>query len=94
MRAKEADVFVLDEPTSALDAEAEFQFFQQLNKLRKGKTTIFITHKYVTTTTADCIHFMSGGRIVEKGNHAELMAIQGEYARRYTIQTQGYTDEH
>ena len=81
-----------DEPTSALDVHAEHEFFQQLKTLRKGKTTIFITHKYVTTATADCIHFMKKGKIVERGNHAELMASNGEYARRYTLQTQGYTE--
>jgi ATP-binding cassette subfamily B protein len=92
IKAKDADLIILDEPTSALDAEAEYQFFQQLTKLRKDKTTIFITHKYVTTATADCIHFMKGGRIVERGSHAELMASEGEYARRYRFQTQGYTE--
>jgi len=91
IRAKEADLVILDEPTSALDVEAEHQFFQKLKSLRKDKTTIFITHKYVTTATADCIHFMQGGKIVEKGTHSELMANKGEYARRYTLQTQGYT---
>jgi ABC-type multidrug transport system fused ATPase/permease subunit len=92
IKAQDADLIILDEPTSALDAEAEYQFFQQLRTLRKDKTTIFITHKYVTTATADCIHFMKGGRIVERGSHAELMASQGEYAKRYRFQTQGYNE--
>jgi len=91
MKAKEADLMILDEPTSALDVGAEHQFFQQLKSTRKDKTTIFITHKYVTTATADCIHFMHEGKIVERGTHSELMANKGEYARRYTLQTQGYT---
>jgi ATP-binding cassette, subfamily B, bacterial len=90
LRAKDADLMILDEPTSALDVDAECQFFQQLKCLRRGKTTIFITHKYTTTWTADCIHFMQGGRIVERGTHEELLAMKGEYARRYTLQTQGY----
>lgn len=89
---KEADLVILDEPTSALDVEAEHRFFQQLKSLRKDKTTIFITHKYVTTATADCIHFMQGGKIVERGTHSELMADKGEYARRYALQTQGYAN--
>jgi ABC-type multidrug transport system fused ATPase/permease subunit len=93
IKAQDADLIILDEPTSALDAEAEYQFFQQLRTLRKDKTTIFITHKYVTTATADCIHFMKGGRIVERGSHAELMASQGEYAKRYRFQTQGYNEK-
>jgi ATP-binding cassette subfamily B protein len=91
IRAKEADLVILDESTSALGAEAEHRFFQQLKSLRKDKTTIFITHKYVMTATADCIHFMQGGKIVERGTHSELIAYKGEYARRYTLQTQGYT---
>ena len=92
LKGEDADLIILDEPTSALDVHAEHQFFQQLKTLRKGKTTIFITHKYVTTATADCIHFMKKGKIVERGNHTELMASNGEYARRYTLQTQGYTE--
>lgn len=92
MRAKDADLIILDEPTSALDVDAEYQFFQQLKKSRRGKTTIFITHKYVTTATADCIHFMQGGRIVERGTHAELMSGKGEYARRYILQTRGFAE--
>lgn len=90
MRAKTADLVILDEPTAALDVDAEVQFFQRLRESRKGKTTIFITHKYITTITADCIHFMQGGKITERGNHAQLMADQGEYARRFMLQTQGY----
>jgi ATP-binding cassette, subfamily B, bacterial len=92
LKGHDADLIILDEPTSALDVHAEHEFFQQLKTLRKGKTTIFITHKYVTTATADCIHFMKKGKIVERGNHAELMASNGEYASRYTLQTQGYTE--
>jgi len=92
LTSKEADLIILDEPTSALDVDAEFQFFQQLKKTRRDKTTIFITHKYVTTATADCIHFMARGKIVERGTHAELMAAKGEYARRYNLQTQGFAE--
>ena len=90
MKAKTADLVILDEPTSALDVDAEVRFFKQLRTSRNGKTTIFITHKYITTTTADCIHFIRGGKIIERGSHAELMANAGEYARLYRMQTQGY----
>ena len=92
MRAKTADLLIFDEPTSSLDIPSEMLFFQHLRESRKNKTTIFITHKYVTTPTADVIHFIQDGRIVERGSHSELMASQGEYARRYLAQTQGYLE--
>jgi ATP-binding cassette, subfamily B, bacterial len=90
MRASDADLMVLDEATSALDVKSEHQFFHRLKTLRKDKTTIFITHEYITTASADCIHFMQNGKIVEKGTHAELMENDGEYAKRYMLQTQGH----
>jgi ABC-type multidrug transport system fused ATPase/permease subunit len=86
----DAGILILDEPTSALDVEAEHSFFKQILLRRKGKTTIFITHKFNTTKSADCIVYIKDGRVWEWGSHEELLRLNGEYARLYRIQGEGY----
>lgn len=86
----DASLLILDEPTSALDVEAEHEFFKQIRARRRGKTTIFITHKFNTTKTADCVLFMKEGKVLEAGSHDELLKLNGEYARLYKIQSEGY----
>ena len=86
----DAGLLILDEPTSALDVEAEHEFFKQIRQRRQGKTTIFITHKFNTTKSADCILFIKHGRVWESGSHTELLKLDGEYARLYKLQTEGY----
>ena len=86
----DASLLILDEPTSALDVEAEYKFFNQILQRRRGKTTIFITHKFNTTRNADCILFIKDGRVWESGSHQELLKLNGEYARLYKLQSGGY----
>jgi len=91
MRA-DAEFLVLDEPTSALDIEAEHRLFKLILERRRGKTTIFITHRLNTTRIADCILFLQDGKVLESGSHEELMKLNGEYARLVKIQDSGYDD--
>ncbi|MDX1484335.1 MAG: ABC transporter transmembrane domain-containing protein [Alphaproteobacteria bacterium] len=83
---KNAPILLLDEATSALDSESERQVQAGLERLMKGRTTLVIAHRLSTITGADKICYMEGGRVIEAGSHAELMARGGEYTRLYTLQ--------
>jgi ATP-binding cassette, subfamily B, bacterial len=83
---KDAPVLVLDEPTSALDAETEQSLLEALERLMAGRTTLVIAHRLSTIRRADQILVLSAGEIVERGDHDELIALGGAYARMHTIQ--------
>jgi subfamily B ATP-binding cassette protein MsbA len=83
---KDAPILLLDEATSALDAEAERQVQEALKRLMKGRTTLVIAHRLSTVLSADRIHVMEQGTIVEAGSHAELIAKRGVYARHHALQ--------
>ena len=87
---RDAEVLILDEPTSALDPEREFEIFQQFRELTKGKTTILISHRFSTVRMADRILVIDDGQLVEVGTHAELLAMDGLYAKLFNMQAQGY----
>ncbi len=88
---RDAQILVLDEPTSALDPEAEWQIFQHIRELARGRAVVLISHRFSTVRTADRIHILDGGRIVESGSHDELVALGGRYARMYEVQARAYT---
>jgi ATP-binding cassette subfamily B protein len=86
----DADILVLDEPTAAMDAEAEATIFEHFRELAGGRIVILISHRFSTVRMADQIVVIQGGRIIEHGSHAELMARNGHYAHLFTLQAQGY----
>ena len=83
---KDAPILILDEATSALDAESEHLVQTALAGLLEGRTTLVIAHRLSTIERADRILVMDGGRIVESGTHAELLAAGGTYSALHRMQ--------
>ena len=83
---KDAPILLLDEATSALDSESERFIQASLDRLMKGRTTFVVAHRLSTIEAADRIVVLEGGRIVETGRHAELLARGGLYSHLHRIQ--------
>jgi ABC-type multidrug transport system fused ATPase/permease subunit len=80
---RDAPVLVLDEPTSALDSETEARLLESLRELALERAVLLIAHRPSTVRAADEICFVEGGRIAERGSHAELLARPGGAWRRF-----------
>jgi ATP-binding cassette subfamily B multidrug efflux pump len=90
---KDAPILLLDEATSALDSEVESVIQRDLYRLMEGKTVIAIAHRLSTIAAMDRLIVMDQGRIVETGSHAELIALNGLYARLWSHQSGGFLIE-
>ena len=79
-------ILILDEATSSLDSESEAQIQDGLKSLRKGRTTFVIAHRLSTIVSAEQILVLENGEIVERGNHRQLLAMNGRYRQLYDRQ--------
>jgi len=90
---RDAPLLILDEPAAALDAIAERDLYERLVELVAHRSVLLISHRFSTVRLADEILVMETGRIVERGTHAELIALGGRYAHMFSLQSIGYVDE-
>ena len=87
-----SDILILDEPTASLDPLAEQEIFNQFDKLREGKTTIFVSHRLSSATIASKIVVLEYGKLVEEGTHKELMEKRGKYYELFSTQAKRYME--
>ncbi len=83
---RNAPILILDEPTTSLDAKSERLALDALERLQGGRTTLVIAHRLATVQDADLILVIEQGRIVERGSHKELLALDGRYRELYELQ--------
>ena len=89
---KNGKILVLDEPTSALDPIAENKLYIQYRELTKGKTSIYISHRFASTRFCDRIILLQDGVIIENGTHEQLMQLDGQYAYMFGVQSKYYKE--
>lgn len=83
---KNPKILILDEATSALDTITEEKIQRSFEELSKGRTTLVIAHRLATVKSADRIVVIDDGKVIEEGNHEELLNLNGEYSKLYTTQ--------
>ncbi len=87
---RDAGFVILDEPTAALDPRSEYELFQSIRSLFRGRSVLLISHRFSSVRSADRIYVLERGQIVEEGTHGDLMAEKGMYAELFTLQAAAY----
>ncbi|PRL65833.1 ABC transporter ATP-binding protein [Haemophilus influenzae] len=90
---KDAPILLLDEATSALDSEVEVAIQESLDKMMENKTVIAIAHRLSTIAAMDRLIVLDKGQIIEQGTHAELLELNGLYAKLWNHQSGGFLSE-
>lgn len=90
---REGSFLILDEPTASLDPRAESELFTQMRDLSAGRSVLLISHRFSSARSADRIYVLDGGRIIETGTHAQLVARGGHYAELFGLQAAAYLGE-
>ena len=88
--AQDYKLLILDEPSSALDPLAEAKVYNNMLEMGKNKTIVFISHRLTSTVHADKIYLFDNGKIIESGNHEELMKKNGVYHKMFVSQSAKY----
>ena len=89
---KNGPILLLDEPTAALDPIAENDIYMKYSEMTSGKTSLFISHRLASTRFCDRIIFIADGGIKEEGTHESLLAVGGEYANLFEVQSRYYQE--
>ncbi len=89
---KDGSILVLDEPTAALDPIAENNLYLKYRELTKGKTSVYISHRFASTRFCDRIVLLGDGVVQESGSHDELMKLDGQYAYMFGVQSKYYKE--
>jgi ATP-binding cassette subfamily B protein len=89
---KNPAILIFDEATSALDSQSEKSIQAELDRIQVGRTTLIIAHRLSTIMNADQILVMDEGRIVERGSHTDLLALDGYYARMWLLQQEEHSE--
>lgn len=89
----DSDILILDEPTASLDPIAEQEIFNEFDRLRSGKMSIFVSHRLSSATVASKIVVLEYGKVIEEGTHKELMASKGRYYELFSTQAKRYIEE-
>ncbi len=87
---KDANLIILNEPSSALDPIAEYHLNRSMLTAANNKSVVFISHRLSTTRIADRIYMLEKGKIIEEGNHAELLELGGKYSQMWRLQAGQY----
>ena len=89
---KDGSILILDEPTAALDPIAENNLYLRYRELTKGKTSVYISHRFASTRFCDRIVLLGDGVVQESGSHDELMKLDGQYAYMFGVQSKYYKE--
>ncbi len=90
---KDSPIIVLDEPTAALDALAEYELYQNFDRMIGNKSAIYISHRLSSTRFCDHIAMFMDGQMVEYGTHEELLRKNGPYSNMFELQAQYYVEK-
>ncbi|NUT55230.1 MAG: ABC transporter ATP-binding protein [Thermoleophilia bacterium] len=90
---RDGSFLIFDEPTASLDPKAEAALFEQIRLLAEGRSVLLISHRFSSVRSADRIFVLEQGRLIESGNHDELMALDGQYAHMFRLQAAAYMSD-
>lgn len=89
---KNSPILILDEPTDSLDPKSESEIYDDFFNISAKKTTIFISHRLASSARANKILVFDNGKIVEQGNHTELLRLNKKYAEMFNMQKESYVN--